>query len=163
MYSIYNEHVLPACVLSLVKCPCISHVFLMYLLMYISCISHVFWKHVFLMYFKTCISHVFLMYFSCISWCLKWEINVFLMYFQKACFLWNEKSMYFSCIFLDLDVLDFLNFQNTWEIHEKYMFWLKSSFLLLIFYLWGSKNTWEIHEIYMRNTLIFQSVFCNVF
>ena len=88
------------------------------------------------------------MYFSCIS-------HVF---YEFP----NEKSMYFSCIlkntlffvmknqcishvFLDLAVLAK---KNTWEIHEKYMFRQKSSFLLLISYLWGPK----IHEKYMRNT-----------
>ena len=138
---------------------CISHVFAHVYLMYFSCILKTCISHVFQNMYFSCISHVFLMYFmmskmrnQCISHVfsksmlfVKWEINVFLMYF------------------LDLDVLDFSYFQNTWEIHEKYMFWLKSSFLLLIFYLWGSKNTWEIHEKYMRNTLISQSVFCNFF
>ena len=40
------------------KCLCISHVFHMYLLMYVSCISHVF-----LMYLA---AYVFYMYFICI-------------------------------------------------------------------------------------------------
>ena len=96
---------------------CVYHVFAHVYLMYFSCILKTCISHVFQNMYFSCISHVFLMYFTmpkmrnqCISHVfsksmlfVKWEINVFLMYFfrlRRFGFLEFSKYM-----------------RNTWEIH----------------------------------------------